>query len=353
MTDWSRFTIPAVPANAVVPPAYNPAEALLNPSEVMAEMGEAWLKQSTNGSPTHFPSLAGSWSWMPGEATLVTGWPGHGKTELMLQLMVVKSIYDGWTWGLDCPENMPSWKLVRKLAQVYLGQTLNPQYRRRSLSRAEYDAACAWVVQHFHIVNPRKAGKLDEVLAVMQHLVEAKKTKGFLFDPWNTLTDNLRDYGGRDDEMLKHQLGKLCDYAEDYDQCAIVCAHPSGEARKSDGTLKVPDQFSVAQGRMWANKIDNLLVVHRPNYDNDPDDNAVAFHAKKIKEQPETGFPTPAGGVGLLYMRPTFRYHDPLLGMSPLDPKAVALYREHGTNCPKAADSLPEDYNPGGRVIRG
>ena len=326
----------------------NPADALLLPADVLDEMRQAWNRQDTNGSPTHFPSLQGTWSWMPGEATLVTGWPGHGKTELMLQLMLTKSVYDGWTWGLDCPENMPAWKLVRKLVQAYVGQTCHPKKRR--LSYDEYEAAAAWVVQHFHIVNPRKAGRLDEVLSVMQHCAVAHKTKGFLFDPWNTLTDNLREYGGRDDEMLKHQLGALCDFAEDYDQCAVVCAHPAGVARNADGKLKVPDQFSVAQGRMWANKIDNLLVVHRPSYDEDPTDNAVAFHAKKIKEQPETGFPTPVDGITLTYQRHSFRYHDPKLGHSPLDPKAINTYRDHGTNYLKA-DELPADFSPHGRPI--
>lgn len=328
-------------------PLAQPAEALLNPADVLDEMRAAWSRQDTNGSPTHFPTLQGWWSWMPGEATLVTGWPGHGKTELMLQLMLVKSVYDGWSWGLDCPENMPSWKLVRKLVQMYVGQTCNPKYRR--LSFAEYEDAAAWVLRHFHLVNPRKAGKLDEVLAVMQHVAVTHKTKGFLFDPWNTLTDNLRDYGGRDDEMLKHQLGKLCDFAEDYDQCAVVCAHPAGVARTAEGKLKVPDQFSVAQGRMWANKIDNLLVVHRPLYDELPTDNTVAFHAKKIKEQPETGFPTSADGVALSYERTSFRYTDPKLGYSPLDVKALNAYRQHGTNY---LPELPADFHPGGRLVR-
>jgi twinkle protein len=347
------------------PPPTNPADALLNPDDVLAEMRTAWDRQDTNGSPTHFPTLQGWWSWMPGEATLVTGWPGHGKTEFMLQLMLTKSVYDDWRWGLDCPENMPSWKLVRKLVQAYVGQTCNPKYRR--LSFAEYEAAAAWVLEHFFIVNPRKAGRLDEVLAVMRHAALTHQTHGFLFDPWNTLTDNLRDYGGRDDEMLKHQLGALCDFAEDYNQCAVVCAHPAGVARTADGKLKVPDQFSVAQGRMWANKIDNLLVLHRPHYDENPADNAVAFHAKKVKEQPETGFPTPADGVTLSYDRSTFRYRDPKLGDgehggSPLDVAAINRYRKHGTNCKDEIirhsqqvghDTIPTDMLPSGaRLIR-
>lgn len=339
----------------------NPAEAILNPAAVWAKMAHAWNHIDPNGSPTHFPTLADWWSWMPGEVSLVTGWPGHGKSKLMLQLMLVKSVYDGWKWALLCPENMPEHKLIRILVEAYTGQSCNPKFHRMSF--AEYEAASQWVLKHFFVINPRLAGTLKEVLAVLTHAVEAHGINGALIDPWNALDDNLRDYGGREDEMLKHLLGAACDFAEDYDQCLVVCAHPAGEARNKDLQLVVPDQFKVSGGRMWGNKVDNVLVVHRPNYDTDPADDAVDIHVRKVKEQPETGFPTPAGGVRLQYERSTGRYLDPELNLSPLTPKAIQRFREYGSNnlddliagpdnaalTPSTEfDSLPTDRLPNG-----
>jgi twinkle protein len=328
-----------VPAGGPGPPARpkrDAAQALLDPAEVWAKMKHAWDHLDPNGSPTHFPTIAQYWSWMPGEVSLVTGWPGSGKSWIMLFLMLTKSRYDGWQWALLCPENMPARKLVNILVQMLVGQTCNPKYQRMSF--AQYEEAAGWVLKHFHIINPREAENLAEVAGVIRHCKETYGINGYLIDPWNSLGDNLKDYGGREDEMLKHLLGYLCDFTEDDELCGIVCAHPSGDARpKAGAELIVPDQYKVSGGRMWGNKVDNVIVINRPYYESDPTDTAVDFYVKKVKEQPETGFPTPPGGVRLHYSRGSYRYTDPVLGTmanpaSPLDEQPRQLYEAYGCN---------------------
>lgn len=334
--DLHRFTSQA--AHRAAPahvPAPAPAEALLSATDAWAEMRHAWFNEDPNGLPTHFPTIAPHWSWLPDEVTLVTGWPGHGKSELMLQLMLTKSVYDDWKWVLYVPENMPARRALNKLVQSYVGQSVNPRSSQR-MSFAQYQDAAQWVLRHFHLINPRRATSLAELLPVLRHAVQAHQVNGCLLDPWNALTTNLNQYGGREDELLKHQLNDLLDFAEDHHQCVVVCAHPAGDARTKDKdmNLKVPDQYSVSGGRMWANKVDNFLVVHRPYADDDPTNTAVDFYARKIKQEGLVGMKTPKEGVRLSYERGTSRYLDPKLGHAPLDVKARQRYRQYGTNNP-------------------
>jgi hypothetical protein len=346
-----RFTTQVAHQAAPGPPArQQPADALLTSEAAWAEMRHSWFNEDPNGLPTHFPTIAPHWSWLPDEVTLVTGWPGHGKSELMLQLMLTKSVYDKWKWALYVPENMPARRALNKLVQSYVGQTTNPKAGSARMSFAQYEAAAHWVLQHFHLLNPRRAGSLSELLPVLRHAVQAHQVNGCLIDPWNALSTNLKDYGGREDEMLKTQLNELLDFAEDNHQCVVACAHPSGDARTKDKdmNLKVPDQYSVSGGRMWANKVDNFLVVHRPYADDDPTNTAVDFYARKIKQEGLVGMKTPKEGVRLSYERGTSRYIDPKLGHAPLDVKAVQNYRQHGTNNP-AVHGTPlgvDNYQP-------
>lgn len=347
-----RFTTQAAhQAASTYAPPRPAAEALLTPEVVWAEMERAWHQEDPNGRPTHFPSLAPYWSWLPDEVTVVTGWPGHGKSELMLQLMLTKSVYEGWKWALYAPENMPARRLITKLVQSYVGQTANVNSTRR-MSFAQYEAGAKWVLQHFHLIDPRKAASLAELLPVLRHAITTHGLQGYLIDPWNALASNLRDYGGREDEMLRAQLNQLLDFTEDLHQCGVVCAHPSGDARTKDKdmSLRVPDQYSVSGGRMWANKVDNFLVVHRPLADEKPTDPAVDFYARKIKQEGLVGMKTPKEGVRLVYDRVLFRYSDPLLGHAPLDVLARQRYRQYGTNqlpvaAPGQQQTLP-DYRP-------
>jgi hypothetical protein len=375
-----RFTSQASHQTA---PAYAPprpaAEALLTSEAVWAEMEHAWHHEDPNGRPTHFPSITPYWSWLPDEVTVVTGWPGHGKSELMLQLMLTKSVYEGWKWALYVPENMPARRIITKLVQSYVGQTANFKSRYR-MTFTQYEEAAQWVLQHFHLVDPRKAATLGELLPVLRHAISTFNLQGYLIDPWNALSSNLRDYGGREDEMLRTQLNQLLDFTEDLHQCGVVCAHPSGDARTKDKelTLRVPDQYSVSGGRMWANKVDNFLVVHRPYADDDPTNTAVDFYARKIKQEGLVGMKTPKEGVRLSYERGTSRYLDPKLGHAPLDVLAQQRYQQHGTNLlpaarqeqqafiqdlpeyrpdtirtdsPSAFDEPTTNWHPGGRII--
>ncbi|MDO7886001.1 hypothetical protein [Hymenobacter cheonanensis] len=375
-----RFTtqasLQAAPAYAPLPPA---TEALLTAEAVWTEMKHAWDNEDPNGRPTHFPSLTPYWSWLPDEVTVVTGWPGHGKSELMLQLMLTKSVYEGWKWALYVPENMPARRIITKLVQSYVGQSANFKSPRR-MSFGQYEDAARWVLGHFHLIDPRKAATLSELLPVLRHAISTFDLQGYLIDPWNALASNLREYGGREDEMLRAQLNELLDFTEDLHQCGVVCAHPSGDARTKDKemNLRVPDQYSVSGGRMWANKVDNFLVVHRPYADDDPTDTAVDFYARKIKQEGIVGMKTPKEGVRLNYERGSSRYLDPKLGHAPLDVLARQRYSQHGTNVlpvagsatpaptlatsdyqpqllrtasPSAFDEVPKGWHPGGRPI--
>lgn len=361
-----RFTSQAAHQAAPnAPEKPQPADALLTAQAAWAEMKDAWFNEDPNGLPAHFPTIAPHWSWLPDEVTLVTGWPGHGKSELMLQLMLTKSVYDEWKWALYVPENMPARRALNKLVQSYVGRTTNPKAGQARMSYGQYEEAAQWVLRHFHLINPRRAGSLGELLPVLQHAVTTHQVNGCLIDPWNALSTNLRDYGGREDEMLKSQLNDLLDFAEDQHQCVVVCAHPSGDARTKDKemNLRVPDQYSVSGGRMWANKVDNFLVVHRPYADDDPTNTAVDFYARKIKQEGLVGMKTPKEGVRLSYERGTSRYLDPKLGHAPLDVKAIQNYRQHGTNnpAPLTQGAMPfrtagpseftDNWQPGGRPI--
>lgn len=332
--DFQRFTTEAS-QSAKKKPA-QPAEALLGAADVLAQMEYSWFNDDPNGLPTHFPCIAPYWSWLPGEVTAVTGWPGSGKSEFMLQLMLIKSVYEpAWKWALYVPENMPAKSVITKLVQSYVGQTANPKSSFR-MSFAQYQEAAKWVLAHFVLINPRKVTSLAELLAALKQAVADHKVKGGLIDPWNALASNLKDYGGREDEMLRHQLNDVLDFAEDFEQCVVICAHPAGQARdQGTGALKVPDQYSISGGRMWPNKVDNFLVVHRPNADSDPRDQTVDFYARKIKQESLVGMKTPAEGVRFNFDRVLGRYLDPILGHAPLDVKARQHFEKYGTNNPK------------------
>ena len=309
-----------------------PADApLIDPSEVLTQALHAYDFGDPNGSPTHYPTLDKHRLWQPGEACAVTGWPGHGKSLAELNLMATKSVYDSWKWGLFVPENMPLRKAVNILVQAKTGLNTNAKFGRR-MARDTYEDAVKWVAGHFTFIDPRLAHSLKTLLPAVK---AAKKfgINGWLLDPWNDLESKLGEFSGMMSEQLKAQLGLVLDFTKDENLCTTICVHPAGEARNPKTLeLKVPDQYSMEGGRMWPNRMDSIVVWHRPMADDDPTDSSVDFRVKKMRNEPESGFKTSKEGVRLNYERGIFRYIDPVLGCSPLDEAAVRRYRETGSN---------------------
>lgn len=322
-----------MPAAVVSEP--DPASALVSPDFLLAEALHAWNHVNPNGSPTHYPTIDKHWLWQPGETCAVTGWPGMGKSLAELHKMVTKAVYDEWKFALFVPENMPIRKVVAILVQAYVGQSVNPDHKHR-MSQAQYEHACKWVAAHFVLIDPRVAHSLKTLLPAVK---AAKKfgIRGWLLDPMNDLESKLGDYSGMMSEQLRAQLGMILNFTKDENLCTIICVHPSGEARHPKTLeLKIPDQYTMENGRMWGNRMDSICVWHRPMADEDPTDSAVDFRVKKMRNEPESGFKTPQEGVRLNYVRPAFRYSDPILGMSPLDPKIIQRYRDTGSVLPPA-----------------
>ena len=330
-------TAPATPSPApkARPPSFEaglPADApLISAADVLAQALHAFDHGNPNGSPTHYPSLDKHLTWQQGEVRAVTGWPGHGKSLAELNLMATKSVYDGWKWGLFVPENMPLHKATNILVQAYTGLNTNPKYGRR-MGRAQYEEAVKWVAGHFTFIDPRLAHSLKTLLPAVR---AAKRfgIHGWLLDPWNDLESKLGEFSGMMSEQLKAQLGLVLDFTKDENLCTTICVHPSGDARNPKTLeLKVPDQYSMEGGRMWPNRMDSIVVWHRPLADEDPTDSSVDFRVKKMRNEPESGFKTGKDGVRLNYERAAFRYIDPVLGCSPLEEAAVRRYRETGSN---------------------
>jgi hypothetical protein len=69
----------------------------------------------------------------------------------------------------------------------------------------------------------------------------------------------------------------------------MIIAHPKSLHKDKNEGYPCPDVYDIADGAMWNNKCDNILVYHRPDAHKDPQSPVCELHAKKIRRQKVVG----------------------------------------------------------------
>ena len=65
----------------------------------------------------------------------------------MLQLMLTKSVWDGWKWAIFSPENYPANDFYDDLVEMYLGKWTT------NMTEEEYTKACKFIGEHIFLIN--------------------------------------------------------------------------------------------------------------------------------------------------------------------------------------------------------
>lgn len=250
------------------------------------------------GLTTGWESLDENWRVQPGQLLVVTGIPGHGKSEWVDALCVNLALDHGWQVALFSPENHPVRLHMMKLAEKKVGKPYNAGPIDR-MSKTEAVDAKDWLQAHFHWIMP-EAPSLAEILLKARALVFARGIRVLVIDPWNEV-EHTRPQGLTEVEYVSQSLMDLRKFARKHELLVIVVAHPKLLEKRTDGKYPVPTPYDISGGAMWRNKADNCIAIYA-----DPADRkgAVQIHVQKVKFK---NF----GVVGMVPMswdRPTGRY---------------------------------------------
>lgn len=239
-----------------------------------------------------------------------------GKTEFGLHLMLMKSIFCGWKWGVFSPENYPEDEFYDTLIHSYIGKSTDPFYENNQMSMDEYERGYNFVREHFFYVYPERH-TMDEIDSAFIYLIKEKGICGTFCDPHNQIEHSI---GEREDLFLSKFLTDRKRFALKYNIYSLTSTHPKSMSRNKNGEYDVPDMYDISGGAMWANKMDNIMALHRPNFIADPTDTTVECHVRKIKKQKLVGVP---GVCTFTFSRKTNRYY--ILDANPLEGQPQTL----------------------------
>ena len=277
-----------------------PVRGIFEIDDIEEQFDDLYNNGLKRGALTGWDTLNEYYTVVPGQWTVVTGIPGHGKSNFLDALFVNLAKYEDWKFGIFSPENQPLERHFANLMEKYFAAPFDLGKVGR-ISYEQKEEGKIWLKKHFSVILPDEddSWSIDGVLSLAKVLVYRKGIKGLILDPWNEL-DHSRPNNQTETEYISSALTKIRQFARTYKVHVWLVAHPAKLYKDKDGKYPVPTPYDISGSAHYRNKADNAITVWR-NVGHD-DQTVSDIHVQKIRFKE-------VGKVGLVSLR-----YDPISG---------------------------------------
>jgi twinkle protein len=279
-----------------------PVEGLFNAGDFKNEVLGLYDKGIDRGLSTGWKILDNNYTVKPGEFTVITGIPGHGKSTFMDALAVNMVREHGWRFVFYSPEN---WPVERHLKSLLEKTELKPfasngRHTER-MKRDDVTEVLDIMSDYYYFIYPKTDvlgvdGILDKArIAIFRHGIN-----GVIIDPWNEI-DHLYE-NMTEAQYLSKALSKIRQFARRNAVHVWVIAHPRNLVKDKKGNYQPPTMYEISGGAHWRNKADNGICIFREDFHLFESE----IFIQKIRFR-EIG---KVGSVKLIYSKETGNYND-------------------------------------------
>ena len=265
------------------------AEDVIYAEEVMEQASEIYHKGYQAAMPLGVPLLDKHFKRVKGELTIVSGIGNYGKSSFMKWEMVFRMVKFGEKVAIFTPEELPAEQFYHDLVEIYFGKDCTPN----NYNRPSYDAymkVYKMIGEHIFMVYPKNVSPTpDYVKEVFLSMIIKHGVDRVVIDPFNQMANDYTKGGGRSDKYLETFLSDCTRFARKNNVYFDIVVHPHKMRKGEDGNYPCPEVFDLADGAMWNNKADNILIYHRPFAQTAPESPLCEFHSKKIRRQKIVG----------------------------------------------------------------
>jgi twinkle protein len=282
-----------------------PINGLYPASVYFEDVWALYEKGYERGLRTGFAALDEFMTIAPGQLSLVTGIPNHGKSEFIdaLTVNLANNREDDldaqpWVTAICSFENSPPDHVI-KLAEKHIGVPFRDGPRSR-MTEAELSRALDWVHAHYVFIRTEEdvAATIDWIIEKARAAVFRHGATGLVIDPYNEI-EHQRPAGMTETEFVSQMLAKVKRFAANHGVHVWFVAHPVKMQRDKEGDMPVPTLYDVSGSANWVNKCDLGIVVQR-----DFEKSRAEIHVQKVRDK-WVGQP---GQATLNYDRATGRY---------------------------------------------
>lgn len=312
-------------------------------SDVRDSMLDQFRNGKQPGSKTYVDSIdqvsingykTKAWSWRRGEFNIWTGYNNEGKTQKLNFLMLLKVINENKKFAIFSPENFPPDEFFDDIVHTLLGKTTDKNMPHFDMSEKEYLGALERIKDNFFFVYPkdqegRPNFEIEEIERAFEYLIWEYDVFGVVVDPYIKIRHRIEPGEAEHLYASRFTMDRV-NFTRKNNVSYNLVMHQVTPVKGQDGNYPKPNLYKIKGGGTFADSVDNVISIWRPNRGTNPLDTKVKFTSEKIKKQKIVGVPYE---VDLDFDRKKNRYIDGLTGKDFIDGKVKEL-------------SVNEIYNP-------
>lgn len=238
-----------------------PISALYSANDFAQDIETLYNKRSIRGASTGFRALDHLYTVYPGQVTIVTGLPSHGKSSFVDQMCVNLANQYSWKTAFCSFENQPSIHIAH-LMELKIGKPFfqPKQENMDRIDKQEYAHALEWVSKHFGFIDFRdtEPPTIDNILQRAQAAIQRIGVRGLVIDPYNYVRMNRNQ---SETDEIGDMLTRVQAFAKANDCHVWFVAHPTkmygAEASNRPGGMNISGSMA------WWAKADCGVTVHR------------------------------------------------------------------------------------------
>lgn len=191
----------------------------------------------------------------PGYTTIITGIPGHGKSEILDQLLLQLCIDYNLRGGYFTPENRPTELHLLKLIEKLIG---------KSAWKSDHlllEKAKNFLSDRFFWIYPNEGYDLDNILEKVRQAVLRYGINWFVIDPWNKIE---HQYTQSETKYISECLDKIANFNHKNGTHCFVVAHPTKMRFNHDtGKYEIPGLYDISGSANFYNKADIGVTMYK------------------------------------------------------------------------------------------
>ncbi len=243
------------------------------------------------GAPTGHNRFDEFFRFKEGDFNVVIGHANTGKSFFMWWLMVVSAVSLDWKWVVYSTENKVR-QVKKKLAEFYVQEQI------ANMDEETYKRAKKWVEDMFTFIRIDRMYSAKQLLEFTEILIKEKEYKGFLIDPYNSLSIDKElwaELKGNRHEYDYAVASEFVNFSDKHNISIYLNAHAMTEALRRKHTSGMfqghpmpPESADIEGGGKFVNRTTGFfLVIHRYIY-HETERFITKVEVKKVKDS-ETG----------------------------------------------------------------